>query len=193
MLTTTISYIIRSAIRNFRADFNRYKIVFSNPSIYICNTVKITLDQNALINVASGVYIGDYSVINIEADARSSSIILCGVIIGESTYIGPLNNIRAGGGIIKIGKNCLISQMVTIVASNHGTNKNYPISKQPWRSDRINVQIGDDVWIGAGSTILPGITIGDGAIIGANSVVNKSIGKMEIFAGSPAKKIGDRS
>ena len=49
-----------------------------------------------------------------------------------------------------------------------------------------------DVWIGANVVVMPGIHIGDGAIIGADSVVTKSIGAYEIWGGVPAKKLGIR-
>ena len=52
-----------------------------------------------------------------------------------------------------------------------------------------NLSIGRDVWIGSGSVILSGIEIGDGAIVAAGSVVTKSVGKYEIWAGNPAKFI----
>jgi len=51
------------------------------------------------------------------------------------------------------------------------------------------ILIGRDVWIGRGSCILPGITIGEGAVIGANSVVNKDVPAYAIAAGIPAKVI----
>jgi maltose O-acetyltransferase len=55
-----------------------------------------------------------------------------------------------------------------------------------------NVTIGDDVFIGAGAVILPACRIGNGAVIGANSVVNKDIPGKAIVAGAPAKRIGTR-
>lgn len=52
--------------------------------------------------------------------------------------------------------------------------------------------IQDDVYLGAGCNVLPNITIGEGAIIGANSLVNKDVDPWGIYVGSPAKKIGER-
>jgi acetyltransferase-like isoleucine patch superfamily enzyme len=54
------------------------------------------------------------------------------------------------------------------------------------------VIIGNDVWIGSRVTILPGVKIGDGAIIGASAVVTKDVEPYSIVAGNPAKKIGSR-
>ena len=65
------------------------------------------------------------------------------------------------------------------------------IRKQPLCSKPIT--IGNDVWVGAGSSILPGITIGDGAVIGARSVVTHDIPPNAIVVGSPAEIIRYRT
>lgn len=112
--------------------------------------------------------------------------------IGERTWIGQYNNLRAGGGVITIGDDCLISQFCSLIASNHAIAKGQPIRDQGCDRDKVNVTLGDDIWLGAGATIMPGVTIDTGAVVGANSVVTKSIPEYEIWAGSPAKKIGER-
>ena len=57
--------------------------------------------------------------------------------------------------------------------------------KYPWR-----LSIGDNVWIGDKATILPGVTIGDGAVIAANSVVTKDVPAFALMVGNPARRIG---
>ena len=89
--------------------------------------------------------------------------------IGDNTYIGEGNNIRAAGGKISIGHDCSISQHVTIVASNNNIKKDQLIKEQGWSKTNNFITIGDDVWIGAGSIILPRPTIGKGAVIGAGT------------------------
>lgn len=64
-----------------------------------------------------------------------------------------------------------------------------PLSKMPLKGDTV---VGNDVWIGQNATILPGVHIGDGAIIGLNSVVTKDIEPYTIVAGNPAKVIRKR-
>ena len=106
--------------------------------------------------------------------------------IGDSTYIGELNNLRAFGGI-RIGAKCLISQGVSIIGSNHSTTLGAAAMDQPSRTDKMGVVIEDDVWIGANSVILPGVTIGTGAIVAAGSVVTSSVAAHTIVARVPAK------
>ena len=83
----------------------------------------------------------------------------------------------------------MISQNVTIVTSNHNIDKNQPIIKQTWRTANNFVTIGDDVWVGANSVILPGTTIHNGAVIAAGSIVTKDVPEYAIVAGNPAKVI----
>ena len=112
--------------------------------------------------------------------------------IGSGSWIGQYNNLRAGGGDIFIGRDCLVSQFCSLVASNHGTAAGAIIQAQPPDPLRRGIRIGNDVWLGAGTCVLPGVEIGDGAVLGANSVVTRNVPSMEIWAGSPARKIGRR-
>lgn len=138
--------------------------------------------------------IGAFSIIIVANDLLNpNSFKDSSLSIGSNTYIGEGNNIRAAGGTISIGNDCLISQHVTIVASNHGIEKEILIRKQAWSTTNNFVTINDDVWIGAGSIILPGVIVGKGAIIAAGSVVTKSIPEYAIVAGNPAKVLKYRT
>lgn len=115
------------------------------------------------------------------------------IAIGDGTWIGQYNNLRAGGGRIQIGRDCLVSQFCTLVASNHRVDRGSPIRSQGAAQDRLGVEIGDDVWLGAGVAVMPGVRIGDGAVIGANAVVTRDVPAHEIWGGVPAQRIGERS
>ena len=113
--------------------------------------------------------------------------------IGQRSWIGEYNSLRAcGGGNIEIGADCLISQFCSLIGGNHAAAASRPIAQQGIDPARVGVTLHDDVWLGAGTTILPGVVIGRGAIVGANSVVNCHIPEYEIWAGSPARRIGSR-
>jgi acetyltransferase-like isoleucine patch superfamily enzyme len=115
------------------------------------------------------------------------------ITIGSDTWIGQSNNLRASDmASIAIGKDCLISQFCTLVASNHQIKFGSPIRLQSQSQEKLGVILGDDVWLGVGVTVLPGVSIGSGAVIGAGSVVTKNVPENEIWAGVPAAKIGQR-
>jgi len=109
--------------------------------------------------------------------------------VGKGTTLGYHTFLFASNKII-IGDDCLIAPFVYIVDSNHSIRKGININQQPNQTEAIS--IGNDVWIASNVTILKGVDIGNGAIVAANSVVNKNIGDNEIWGGSPAKKIGYR-
>lgn len=111
------------------------------------------------------------------------------IVIGERTTIGFHTFVYASREI-SIGADCMIAPFVYVVDSNHSFDRDAPMNTQP--NIPATVVIEDDVWVGAGVKILAGVTIKTGAIIAAGSVVAKDVGEYEIFAGSPAKKVGDR-
>ncbi|HEX7688374.1 MAG TPA: acyltransferase [Burkholderiaceae bacterium] len=107
--------------------------------------------------------------------------------IGAGTAVNEYCNLRASGGEIRIGRKCLIAQMVTMVASNHGMDPAVPMIDQPWSVAPHSVIVGDDVWIGAGATLLPGARVGNGAVIAAGAVVRGLVPAGEIWGGVPAR------
>ncbi len=106
--------------------------------------------------------------------------------MGEYTFIGRMTTIEVVKSV-NIGKNCLISPCVYITDHNHSTKTGKPMFRQPCKS--APVEIGDDVWIGANSVILPGVTIGRGAVVAAGAVVNKDVPPLAIVGGVPASII----
>ena len=91
---------------------------------------------------------------------------------------------------LTIGASALIAPFCHITDRNHGIEPGQRIFDQ--RGDIKPITIGDDVWIASSTTVLLGVSVGDGAIVDANSVVNKSIAPGEIAAGSPVRTIGAR-
>lgn len=92
--------------------------------------------------------------------------------------------------LVSIGDDCLIGEYVSIRDANHGILAGPPIRLQS--HDSAPIRIGRDVWIGRGACILPGVEIGDGAVIGANSVVTRSIPAGTVAAGIPARVLRQR-
>ena len=107
--------------------------------------------------------------------------------IGENTIINRGCKIDARGGV-SIGSNVSVSPYCYIITASHEHNS--PDFRG--MTGELTVKIGDFSWIGASSIILPGVTIGEGAVIGAGSVVTRNVPPFSIVAGNPASKIGDR-
>jgi acetyltransferase-like isoleucine patch superfamily enzyme len=94
----------------------------------------------------------------------------------------------AGG--ISIGNDCLIGEYVSIRDADHGTRPGTPMRVQDHTAAPI--RIGDDVWIARGVVILKGVSVGDGAIVAANSVVTRDVPPMTVVGGVPARVIKAR-
>jgi acetyltransferase-like isoleucine patch superfamily enzyme len=110
--------------------------------------------------------------------------------IDETSYLKPGTYVQCSGGV-KIGKYCHLARGVTILSTAHEYD-NRPkipydeiVTKKP-------VTIMDFVMVGCNSTILGGVTIGEGAIIGAGSVVSRDVPDYAIAAGNPCKIIKHR-
>jgi len=133
------------------------------------------------------VKVGDYSIIEQGAMlwAFDGSIVLEGIV-----YVGPYAVIYGHGGV-EIGTHTLISPHVTIVSSNHRVGK---IDESIMRAgnELLPTKIGRDVWIGANAVILGGVTIGDGAVVAAGSVVNRDVEAGAVVGGVPARFIRKR-
>jgi len=110
------------------------------------------------------------------------------VIVGENTGLNPYVVIY---GRVVLGKNNMIAPHVMLAGGTHhfhSTDK--PMKRQGGSS--IGIYVEDDVWIGANSVVVDGITIGKGAIVAAGSVVTRDVRPYDIVAGNPATKIRSR-
>jgi maltose O-acetyltransferase len=107
------------------------------------------------------------------------------LVLGASVSINRGCIIHAGGGV-SIGDDTLIGPGVVIYSQNHCfSDPSVLIRNQGYETKEVT--IGKNVWIASRAIILPGVTIGDGAVIGAGSVVTKNVIPRGLVAGSPAK------
>lgn len=161
------------------------------------------------INSQEGVYVHPSCSVAISAKIQNrrggnisigkNSEILDGVLIfsyggkiqiGSNCSINPYTIIY-GHGDTYIGDNVLMAGHCMIIPSNHNhSSLDKPIIKQGQTSKGIRIE--NDVWIGHGCSILDGVTIGEGSILGAGSVVNKNVPAYAIVGGVPAKNIKSR-
>ena len=112
------------------------------------------------------------------------------VLIGDSVFIGAGSEFNISQRIT-VGNRCLIASGCKFVDHDHGFELSGPIHSQPG-GEVSPISIGDDVWLGANVIVLRGVKIESGSIVGAGAVVTKSIPPNQIWAGVPARKIGER-
>ncbi|MGV9347071.1 sugar O-acetyltransferase [Streptomyces spiralis] len=107
------------------------------------------------------------------------------VTIGARTFVN-YNLIALDVAAITIGEDCQIGPNVQLLTPTH------PLEPQP-RRDKLEaarpITIGDNVWIGGGAIVLPGVTIGDNSVIGAGAVVTKDIPANVVAVGNPARPV----
>ena len=107
------------------------------------------------------------------------------VIFNTDIHIGCINS-------IEIGDNCLFASRIYITDHHHGDTTPGMIALPPSKRPLVSkgaVKLENNVWIGEGVAIMPGVTIGENSIIGTNAVVTKDIPKNSVAAGIPAKVI----
>jgi acetyltransferase-like isoleucine patch superfamily enzyme len=155
----------------------------------------LILEDNVSINALSenGITLGDHVSI-----ARDSILFCTGVIAyrGKGITIGNRTGISArayfaGQGGITIGDDVIMGPNVQIFSENHEfSNPNLTIKEQGVTKQAV--VIGNNCWLGGGTTILAGVIIGDGCVVAAGSVVSKSFPPNSVIAGIPAKLVKNR-
>jgi len=114
------------------------------------------------------------------------------IVMGHHCYLNPGTVLYSGNGI-RMGDYVLIAAGAMLMPTNHAfSRRDVPIRHQGFTESKGGIEIGDDVWIGANAVVLDGARIGRGAIIGAGSVISGIVPDYEIWAGVPARKIGER-
>jgi acetyltransferase-like isoleucine patch superfamily enzyme len=159
-----------------------FKTFLSELRIYICNEWIATIPSHSVRNF----YYRRVMKFKFE---QSCAIHMHGVfdcaenlVIGENSVINAKCRLDNRGGIF-IGQNVSISQEVLILTADHD------VSASDFAGRSFPVTIEDYVWIGTRAVILPGVTIGKGALIAAGAVVTKDVIPYAIVAGVPAKVI----
>ena len=108
--------------------------------------------------------------------------------IGDDVYIGIFCQIHSVSGV-SFGNGCVLSDHVYISDVAHGLNPTKGLIMQQPLESKGAVKLGNHVFVGYGSSILPGVTLGDHCVVGTRSVVTRSFPAYSMVAGSPAKLI----
>ncbi len=112
-----------------------------------------------------------------------------GLVLGDGSVLATGMNVRAAGGIIRVGVNSGIGQHTVLVAANHAIDQAIDYVRADWNESKTGIEIGRNVWVGANCVVLPGSSIGDNAVIAAGSVVRDDVPAGELWGGVPARKI----
>jgi len=139
--------------------------------------------ESAEIVLGAGTIIHPYAILDTGLNGSIRS--------GRSLSINPFCVVYGHGGL-SIGDYVRIAAHCIIIPANHiFSSLDKPIAKQGLTKQGIT--IGNDVWIGGGTRILDGVSIGEGCVVAAGSVVTKDVPKLAVVAGVPAKLLKFRS
>ena len=162
----------------------------SAPGVRLSDQLVLVGHTPGRLDLAEGVHVREGTVLAFGDRASGFGKIS----VGANSWIGQYNNLRASADAdIVIGSGCLISQFCTLVGSQHAHAAGTAIREQGEDAGERGIVLGDDVWLGAGVVVTPGVRIGDGAVIGANAVLTHTVPAGEIWAGVPARRIGVRT
>jgi len=110
--------------------------------------------------------------------------------LGDHTFVGRGVEFDIMCGV-SVGRHSLIAPGCFITDHVHGIRPDLRMDQQPCHAKPV--VIGSDVWLGAGAVVLPGVKIGDGAVVGANSVVTADVAPYAVVAGAPARFLRNRA
>lgn len=165
----------------------KFKNIFykSNIQLIIGKNVQVypdlwlRLGKNAILEIGTNTFIGKGCRIECSSNARLS--------IGANVHLTGYDFLACMSHI-DIGQDALIGEFVSIRDSNHSyADLKHPIFSQGYTTNPIHIS--PDVWVGRGSIILPGVSMGEHSVVGANSVVNQDVDAFSVVAGVPVKKI----
>lgn len=152
------------------------------PRYYVFNRLRPILYRIAGMNIGEGtVILGPVTL-----DFSLSADIFGRVSIGSGTYINTETRFGVPNSHITIGSHVLIGPRVAFETASHNMICD-PVTGRGTINKPIIVE--DQVWIGAGAMILPGVTIGKGAVVAAGAVVHRDVGAYTLVGGVPARMI----
>lgn len=148
----------------------------------IDNNVLIECTRNSTINLNKNVHLCMYS--------RMYSWRNGYIVIGEKTSLGQYLDLRSGTGTrFTCGRDCMISYRVRM--RSHNGHTIIDVRNKEVYNTKKNCTLGNHVWVGTGSLLMPGTKVGDGSVIGANSFLNGEFGKRVLIVGNPARILRD--
>lgn len=146
-------------------------------NVYIGDHVSLIVEKGASLHIGDNSFIGENCYIKCFAGQ---------IEIGRDVSINSKSFLNGCGGL-RIGDNTRIGTQSILIASNHKFDDPDILFKD--QITKQGIYIGQNVWFGAGVTILDGVSISDDVVIGACSLVSKNITEAGVYVGTPAKKL----
>jgi maltose O-acetyltransferase len=170
---------LREEVMNFDLRFALVRAMISVLPPLVGNRMRTKLLRMAGVKIGSGSTVG--GMLFVHGGGRAVSRIS----IGQNCWINDSCTFDASAAIT-IGDNVAMGQSVMILTNSHELG---PSKSRAGRVIGLPVSIGGGVWIGARTTVLPGVTIGAGALVAAGSVVNRDVDADTMVAGVPARLV----
>ncbi|CAG9219305.1 Transferase hexapeptide repeat containing protein [Paraburkholderia sabiae] len=148
------------------------------------NRIRASMFRKAGMTVGSGVTI--IGPLNLELSLNEETI--RGITIGDNAYLNAGTRLACRNSRISIGDDVQIGPRVSFETATHGIVYEPDLGRG---IDHQEIRVGNKVWIGAGATILPGVTIHEAAVVAAGAVVVKDVPAYTLVGGVPARKIKD--
>ena len=140
------------------------------------------------VAIGDGAFI--FTGVSFDVDSPGPASDVPRITIGTKAWIGPGVQFNAKAPI-RIGECAYIAAGCKFISFSHGMRLGIPYELQV---DTLRpIKVGKHVWLGANVVVLCGVEIGDGAVVGAGSLVNKSIPANEVWGGVPARRLGRRT
>ena len=175
--------------KRFKADSVPRILIDKDAKLTIGNDVEFKRNVEIRVHKQSTIHIGNS--IRVDRGVRLLSNNNAIISIEDGVRIG-LYTVFNGGDSITVGKKSLISGFVYLQTSMHGhATKDLTVQDQGYLHSPVILE--EDTWLGTHVVIMPGITIGKGAVVGSNAVVTKNVENYNIVAGIPAKTLKLRS
>jgi acetyltransferase-like isoleucine patch superfamily enzyme len=148
---------------------------------FICPRVKLEIGRDAVLHLGRWSWLGHGTKVRVhEGEVR----------IGAKTVMGQECTISAFQHV-SIGRECIVADRVMLIDFDHGVVE----VERPIRLQGIykrDVRVGHNVWMGYGTCVLRGVSIGDNAIVGTSSVVTRDVPANAVVGGAPARMIRRR-